>query len=67
MSDVSLFDTQALRSDVGTAAPAATHSLYRKYRPTSFADDDLVGQEHVVNTLRNAIALDRIAHAYLFG
>ena len=44
----------------------ATHSLYRKYRPTSFADDDLVGQEHVVNTLRNAIALNRVAHAYLF-
>jgi DNA polymerase-3 subunit gamma/tau len=45
---------------------SATHSLYRKYRPTTFADDDLVGQEHVVNTLRNAIALNRISHAYLF-
>ena len=41
-------------------------SLYRKYRPQSFDADDLFGQEHIVNTLRNAIALDRIAHAYLF-
>ena len=41
-------------------------SLYRKYRPQSFASDELFGQDHVVNTLRNAIRLDRIAHAYLF-
>jgi len=40
-------------------------SLYRKYRPGSF--DDLVGQKHVVKTLRNAIINDRIAHAYLFA
>jgi DNA polymerase-3 subunit gamma/tau len=45
---------------------AAPRSLYRKYRPQSFDSDDLFGQEHIVNTLRNAIALDRIAHAYLF-
>lgn len=45
---------------------AAPKSLYRKYRPRSFDADDLFGQEHIVNTLRNAIALDRIAHAYLF-
>ncbi len=68
MSDASLFDVQQF--DTGTpesaAGPATTHSLYRKYRPSSFADDDLVGQEHVVNTLKNAIALGRIAHAYLF-
>lgn len=36
----------------------------RKYRPKTF--DDVLGQEHVVRTLRNAIAQDRIAHAYLF-
>lgn len=41
-------------------------SLYRKYRPQSFDADDLFGQAHIVNTLRNAITLDRIAHAYLF-
>lgn len=38
--------------------------LYRKYRPQVFAD--VVGQEHVVNALSNAIKLDKIAHAFLF-
>lgn len=36
----------------------------RKYRPRTFAD--VLGQEHVVRTLRNAIAQNRLAHAYLF-
>ena len=36
----------------------------RKYRPQTF--EDLVGQEHVARTLRNAIAADRVAHAFLF-
>src|SRR5690554_617640 len=40
-------------------------SLYRKYRPLGF--DDLVGQEHVVRTLKNAIKKNRISHAYLFA
>lgn len=66
MSDGSLFDVQEFTPEANTTAPGGTHSLYRKYRPSTFADDDLVGQEHVVSTLRNAIALDRIAHAYLF-
>lgn len=39
-------------------------SLYRKYRSQSFRD--LIGQDHVVRTLQNAIASGRIAHAYLF-
>jgi DNA polymerase-3 subunit gamma/tau len=43
-----------------------TQSLYRKYRPQSFDADELVGQEHIVRTLRNAIQLNRVAHAYLF-
>ncbi len=51
---------------VPPSPPAASQSLYRKYRPQSFDADDLVGQEHVVRTLRNAIRLGRIAHAYLF-
>ncbi|AKV02056.1 DNA polymerase III subunits gamma and tau [Labilithrix luteola] len=38
--------------------------LARKYRPQSF--DDLVGQEHVTKTLGNAIAQNRVAHAFLF-
>ena len=38
--------------------------LYRKYRPSTF--EDVVGQEVVVKTLTNAIASNRVAHAYLF-
>jgi DNA polymerase-3 subunit gamma/tau len=38
--------------------------IARKWRPQTFAD--VVGQDHVVRTLRNAIARGRIAHAYLF-
>ena len=47
-------------------SPAQTQSLYRRYRPQSFDADDLVGQEHIVRTLRNAVERDRVAHAYLF-
>jgi len=39
-------------------------SLYRRHRPQAFAD--VVGQEHVVKTLSNAIEGDRVHHAYLF-
>src|ERR687891_280777 len=39
-------------------------SLYRKYRPQTF--DEILGQEHVSQTLANAISEDRVAHAYLF-
>ncbi len=41
-------------------------SLYRKYRPQTF--EDVVGQEHVARTLRNALTAvpPRVAHAYLF-
>ncbi len=42
----------------------AHQSLYRTYRPQRF--EDVVGQEHIVRTLRNAVAEDSIAHAYLF-
>jgi DNA polymerase III subunit gamma/tau len=38
--------------------------LARKYRPQSF--EDLIGQEHVTQTLANAIAQNRVAHAFLF-
>src|SRR5690349_319710 len=43
-----------------TAGP----SLYRRHRPRTFAD--VVGQEHVVRTLRNAVAQGKVHHAYLF-
>jgi DNA polymerase-3 subunit gamma/tau len=39
-------------------------SLYRRHRPQSFAE--VVGQEHVVRTLSNAVEKDRVHHAYLF-
>ncbi|MCX6001573.1 MAG: DNA polymerase III subunit gamma/tau [Chloroflexi bacterium] len=38
--------------------------FYRKWRPQTF--NEIAGQEHVVQTLRNAIKSSRIAHAYLF-
>jgi DNA polymerase III subunit gamma/tau len=44
--------------------PTAHASLYRRHRPRTFAD--VVGQDHVVRTLRNAIGQDRVHHAYLF-
>ncbi|NLL61558.1 MAG: DNA polymerase III subunit gamma/tau [Candidatus Atribacteria bacterium] len=40
-------------------------SLYRKWRPKSF--EDVVGQNHITRTLKNAIKLKRIAHSYLFS
>ena len=43
---------------------AAVLSLYRRHRPKSF--DEVVGQEHIVRTLRNAIELEKVHHAYLF-
>jgi len=43
----------------------AAQALYRKWRPRTF--DEVVGQEHVVRTLRNALTSGRIHHAYLFA
>jgi DNA polymerase III subunit gamma/tau len=43
----------------------AHQSLYRTYRPQTFSD--VVGQEHVTRTLRNAVAEGSLAHAYLFS
>ena len=40
-------------------------SLYRTYRPRTFAD--VVGQDHIVRTLGSAVEQGRIAHAYLFS
>jgi DNA polymerase-3 subunit gamma/tau len=40
-------------------------SLYRKYRPQRF--EDVIGQEPVVRTLRNALQRGRVAHAYMFS
>ncbi|MBO4896994.1 MAG: DNA polymerase III subunit gamma/tau [Clostridia bacterium] len=42
----------------------AYEALYRQWRPLTF--DDVVGQEHVTNTLKNEIEQGRVGHAYLF-
>jgi DNA polymerase-3 subunit gamma/tau len=42
-----------------------SQALYRKYRPRGWAE--VIGQEHIVQTLKNAILADRIGHAYLFA
>lgn len=39
-------------------------ALYRAYRPQKFSE--VVGQEHIIKTLQNAIKLNKVAHAYLF-
>ena len=46
------------------AKKVAYVSLYRKWRPQTF--DEIAGQPHVIQTLKNAIEAGRIAHAYLF-
>jgi len=43
----------------------AAQALYRKWRPRTF--DEVVGQEHVIRTLRNALTSGRVHHAYLFA
>ncbi len=40
-------------------------ALYRRYRPQRF--DELRGQDHVARALKNAVAHDRVGHAYLFS
>ncbi len=39
-------------------------ALYNKYRPQTF--EEVVGQKHILKTLKNAISQDRVSHAYLF-
>jgi len=43
----------------------AAQVLYRKWRPQTF--EQVVGQKHIVQTLRNALAAEEVAHAYLFA
>ena len=40
-------------------------ALYRKWRPATW--DEVVGQDHIIQTLRNALQAGRVAHAYLFA
>ena len=43
----------------------AYKALYRTYRPTTF--DEVVGQKHIIQVLKNAVADERISHAYVFS
>jgi len=57
-------DPQPAPSAVKPAVPANYTVVARRYRPQRF--EDVVGQDHVVQALRNAIRLNRLAQAYLF-
>ena len=46
-------------------SPQSPLALYRRYRPETFAE--VIGQDHVTEPLRNALAGDRVNHAYLFS
>ena len=43
----------------------AAQALYRRWRPMTF--DEVVGQDHITHTLRNALYSERVSHAYLFA
>lgn len=60
-------ESRAAFSVGATRDANAPTSLYRKHRPQSFDAEEFVGQEPIVRTLRNAVALGRVAHAYLFS
>jgi len=55
--------SELFAAPAGAGAPAPYTVLARKYRPKSF--DDLVGQDGMVRTLKNAFATGRIAHAFM--
>jgi DNA polymerase III subunit gamma/tau len=55
---------QAADTLAAVSAPSDSTSLYRRHRPGSF--EEVVGQQHVVRTLRNAVEQGKVHHAYLF-
>src|SRR3546814_5496769 len=67
MSDSADDETPMLGMDLPETVPQASSGPYRvlarKYRPQTFAE--LIGQDAMVRTLGNAIARDRLAHAFL--
>jgi DNA polymerase III subunit gamma/tau len=56
---------QSIRFFCSIIVFVADQALYRKWRPAAF--DEVVGQEHVIKTVQNALAAGRGAHAYLFS
>ena len=57
--------TTGSKNDKVNQSNMANLVLYRKYRPQEW--DEVIGQEHVVRTLTNALKLGRVSHAYLFA
>lgn len=55
------------KSERGVSSKPDTHFLawYRKYRPQNF--DEVTGQDHVISILKQSIAANKVAHAYLFS
>ena len=59
----SVYGKEAMVEPTAAASPEPS-AIYRRWRSQRFAE--LIGQEPIVTTLRNAVAADKIAHAYLF-
>lgn len=57
--------TSGWEAPVAASSPPSFQALYNRYRPQRF--DALIGQEHVVRTLQNALVHNRLSHAYLFS
>ncbi len=66
MAPAQRLTVRAPAADTLAAVPSSSDSisLYRRHRPGSF--DEVVGQQHVVRTLRNAVEQGKVHHAYLF-
>src|SRR5687768_17765996 len=62
---VRILRSRVSRPGTGSRSLGRVTALYRKYRPQDF--DEVVGQEAVVRTLRNAIEREQVRQAYLFA
>src|SRR5699024_9181720 len=62
--EIRLRQSGAVRYAAITGVNMSYTALYRKFRPERF--EDVKGQDHIVTTLKNQIAAERIGHAYLF-
>jgi len=60
-----LFSQPDADGDAASSGEDGYRVIARRYRPSTF--DDVIGQEHVTRTLKNAIREDRLGHAYLFS
>jgi DNA polymerase-3 subunit gamma/tau len=62
---VEIFGGLCKAAFTGNSGSMSSQALYRKWRSQTF--DEVIGQQHVTETLMNALKLDRVAHAYLFS